>query len=166
MRRTTPAARRIKSLQSRRNRAAALFRQGVTQAEVARRLGVTASAACRWYAAWKDGGREGLQIAERLGRPPRLEEGQRAFLQQELLRGAAAHGFVTDLWTLPRIAELIQRLFGVHYHPGHVWRVLRGLGWSLQRPTTRARERDEEAIIRWQKTTWPRLKKTHDATGR
>ena len=56
-------------------------------------------------------------------------------------------------------AQLVERLFGVHYHPGHVWRVMRRLGWSLQRPTTRARERDEEAIASWRKSEWPKLKK-------
>jgi len=88
-----------------------------------------------------------------------MTDEQRSRLGKVLLEGAEAHGFSTDLWTLPRIAELIERLFGVHYHPGHVWKVMRKLGWSLQRPTTRARERDEEAIAAWRRRDWPRLKK-------
>ena len=70
-----------------------------------------------------------------------------------------AWGYATDLWTLPRIAGVIWDLTGAGYHPGHVWRVLRKLGWSRQKPITRAREREEDAIGRWIRPTWPAIKK-------
>lgn len=76
-----------------------------------------------------------------------------------LLEGPLAAGFPTDLWTLTRVAQVIERHFGVKYHPGHVWRILRDLGWSPQKPERRARERDEEAIERWRKEDWPRIRK-------
>jgi transposase len=76
-----------------------------------------------------------------------------------LLQGAAAHGYGTDLWTLPRAAALIERAFGVHYHPAHVWKILRGCGWSPQKPERRARERDEDAIAQWRRRRWPHIKK-------
>ena len=81
------------------------------------------------------------------------------------MEGPQAQGYSTDLWTLPRVARVVEHVSGVHYHPGHVWRVLRGLGWSLQRPTLRARERDEEAIARWKRQDWPRAKKTRAGAG-
>jgi Winged helix-turn helix len=59
------------------------------------------------------------------------------------VRGPTAHGYATQLWTLARVAEVIERITGVRYHPGHVWRLLRELGWSVQRPARRAAERDE-----------------------
>lgn len=156
---TSAAAIRLRELQERRDRAAVLFEEGVRQAEVARRLAVTEASVSRWHKAWKRRGAAGLKVHERLGRPRELSEAQEVRLTKSLLEGALAHGFATDLWTLPRIAQLIERLFGVHYHPGHVWWVMRRLGWSLQRPTTRARERDEEAIATWRRRAWPRLKK-------
>lgn len=156
---TSPAALRIRELQQRRDRAAALFEEGVRQAEVARRLGVSEASVCRWHKSWKRKGAAGLKLLGRLGRRPELNDSQRARLTKALLEGASAHGFTTDLWTLPRIAQLIEQLFEVHYHPGYVWWVMRSLGWSLQRPTTRARERDEEAIARWRQEDWARLKK-------
>src|SRR4030067_254195 len=58
-----------------------------------------------------------------------------------------------------RVAKLIEQECGVQYHPGHVWRILRDLGWSVQRPIGRAVERDEQAIRRWKETRWPALKK-------
>ena len=156
---TSPAARRIRDLQARRDRAAALFEEGVRQAEIARRLDVSQASVCRWHRAWKRKGTSGLELLGRLGRPSEMTAAQETRLQKTLLEGAAASGYSTDLWTLPRIAEVIKQSFGVTYHPGHVWKVMRRLGWSLQRPTTRARERDEPAIARWSREEWPRLKK-------
>lgn len=113
----------------------------------------------RWYRAWVKRGRKDLEPLQR-GRPNRLTKVKLERIEKALLQGAQAHGFNSELWTLERVAQVIQRVADVHYHPGHVWRVLRKLGWSLQKPTTRARERDEVEIARWKKTVWPRLKKT------
>jgi transposase len=84
---------------------------------------------------------------------------QRTRLLNLLLKGATAHGFSTDLWTLPRVAEIIAKTFGVRYHPAHVWKILRGEGWSCQKPERRARERDEDAIKQWRAERWPHIKK-------
>src|SRR5882672_7821909 len=84
-------------------------------------------------------------------------------VERALLRGPQRHGFRTDLWTLPRVATVIERLTGVHYHAGHVWYILRGLRWSLQRPARQARERDEPAIRQWIASRWPAVKKTPGA---
>jgi transposase len=154
------ARRDFAGLERRRMRAVRLFEDGETQATVARQLGVSRTTAMRWAEAWEGEGREGLRAAGRAGRKPRVSSDQLDQVELALLEGPRALGYRTELWTLPRVAELIQRITGVRYHPGHVWRVMRQLGWSLQKPTTRARERDEEAIERWVKTTWPALKKT------
>ena len=90
---------------------------------------------------------------------PRLDAAQREQLVTLLLEGPEAHGFPTPLWSCPRVARLIGDEFGVDYHEGHVWKVLRGLGWSPQRPVGQARERNEEAIRSWKRKTWPGLKK-------
>jgi transposase len=76
-----------------------------------------------------------------------------------LQRGPAAAGYARELWTLKRVADLIERRFGVRYHPCHVWRVLGSLGWSCQKPERRARERDEGEIERWRRRRWPHIKK-------
>jgi transposase len=77
-----------------------------------------------------------------------------------LVQGPQAHGFLNDLWTLPRVAEVTARLTGVRLHPGHLWRVLGQMGWSVQRPTGKAIQRDEAAIAHWKKHTWPAFKKS------
>lgn len=147
------------ALSERRARAAKLFDQDLSQAEVARRCGVSRTTAMRWHREWIKRGKKDLDPLPR-GRPNQLSEAKLERIEKALLRGAQAHGFASELWTLERVAQVIERIAGVRYHPGHVWRVLRSLGWSLQKPTTRARERDEAQIARWTKVEWPRLKKT------
>ena len=83
------------------------------------------------------GDRAALKSAGRAGRKPRLEPKQLATIEQALRAGPRVYGFRTDLWTLPRVAAVIERLTRVRHHPGHVWRILRGLNWSLQRPARR-----------------------------
>jgi transposase len=153
------------ALEVRRYEAARLFARGESQASVARTLGATRAAAHRWYHAWQDEGRTALKAVGRAGRKPRLEAPQLARVEAALLKGPEAHGFATELWTLPRVATLIEQLTRVRYHPGHVWYILRRLGWSLQRPTRHARERDEAAIAEWKRRRWPQVKKTPGGAG-
>ena len=78
-----------------------------------------------------------------------------------LLAGATASGFVGELWTVDRVALVIERLTGVRHHPAHVWALLRHrLGWTVQRPARRAAERDQAAIDQWVARDWPRIKPT------
>jgi transposase len=147
-------------LQERRLEAARMFAAGASQAEVARAFGVSRQAASVWYARWRAGGTDALRGAGRAGRAPRLTPAELDAVDQALRKGAQAFGYETDLWTLARVTTVIERLTGVAYHPGHVWKLLRRLGWSLQRPARRAVERDEQAIAAWVKRDWPRIKKT------
>ena len=148
------------ALEARRLRAAQLFAQGHRQAEVVHGLKVSRPTAHRWYHAWRRHGRRGLKAVGRAGRKPRLDAAARRRLEAALLRGPTAWGYPTHLWTLERVAQVIWKTCHVRYHPRHVWRVLRALGWSRQRPERRARERDEAAIARWVRVRWPQVKKT------
>ena len=148
------------ALKARRMKAGQLFEQGHPQAEVVRRLGVSRPTAHRWYQAWRRQGRAGLRGAGRAGRRPRLSTASRRRLVAALLEGPAAWGFRTDLWTLERVGQVIGRTCQVSYSVPQVWRVLRQLGWSRQRPDRRARERNEAAIRGWVRGCWPRIKKT------
>jgi transposase len=97
------------------------------------------------------------------GPPGKLDAAQRRRLGAALLEGSKAQGFATDLWTGPRVAQLVRRMFGVRYNPKYVPRLLRSLGWTPQRPEGRAYERDEKAIARWVRDEWPRIKKRQSA---
>lgn len=145
---------------SRRRAAARRFARGESQAAVARALSVSRQSVSRWFQRWRDGGVAAWQAAGRAGRKPRVTAEQLAQVEAALRRGASANGFATELWTLPRVAEVITRQTGVRYHPGHVWRILGALRWTLQRPARRAAERDEAAIRQWIRERWPAVKKT------
>jgi len=147
-------------LERRRRRGARLLAAGEKQAEVARRIGVTRTTVSRWEAARQAGGIEALRRPARFGRPRKLSEKQCVQLVHALKTGALAAGFSTELWTLPRIALLIKQRFSVSLTDPSVWRLLRALGWSVQRPTGQARQRDEQAIRRWKARRWPALKKS------
>lgn len=146
-------------LERRRLQAADLFAQGKTKAEVADQLGVSAQTAGRWHARWLRGGAAGMRTA-RQGKPAQLGPAQLARVRRVLDGGAVAAGFDNDLWTLERVAEVIEQVTGVAHHPGHVWRLLKQMGWSLQRPARKAIERDEAEIARWVAEEWPRIVQT------
>jgi transposase len=97
---------------------------------------------------------------KRFGRPRRLTDAQCAQLIEQLKAGALSAGFGTELWTLPRIRTVIMQRFAVTLTEPSVWRLLRGLGWSVQRPSGQARARDEKAIRTWKARRWPELKKS------
>jgi transposase len=147
------------AMEKRRTQAGKLFTKEHSAPEVARRLGVARQVAYRWKQAWLQGGRAALASKGPAGRKAKLTAAQTATVTGALLAGPAAHGYKTALWTLPRVADLIEDLTGVHYHPGHVWRLLGASGFSCQRPARRAVERDEKAIRNWKRVVWPALKK-------
>ncbi len=153
------ARRDFAALEQRRLAAARLFGQGKSRAEVARRLEVSWPAVNKWYHAWQQNGTAGLKAAGRAGRHPKLSPDQLAQVEQELLRGPTAQGYATEVWTLPRIAQVIRKRTGVQYHPGHVWRILRAMEWTVQRPEHRAKERNDAAVERWLKRRWPQRKR-------
>ena len=142
-----------------------LLDQGLSQSEVARRVGVGHASVSRWARVWAQQGTPGLKKAGRAGRKPNLRAEDLKRLEQGLLKGPEALGYETPLWTLWRVGHLIEQEFGVRYHPGHVWRILRQLNWSCQRPVGRARERNEKAIQYWKKVEWPRIKKKPKKRG-
>ena len=117
-------------MEARRKKAAKLFAKGVSQADVARELAVSRQSVSRWHEAWTRGGVKELKSAGRAGRRPLLDSADLALIEKALRRGPKASGFATDIWTLPRITEVIATLTGVSYHPGHVWRIMGQLGQS------------------------------------
>lgn len=147
-------------MEERRLEAAKLLRSGLTEAEVARQVGVHRQSVNRWAKQLAAGGVRALKHPGRAGRPGKLTATQLRRLERALERGPEAFGYGTNLWTSKRVTAVIEHLFEVRYHPGHVWRLLTSLGWSCQRPTGRARERDEQAIQHWKKVRWPAVKKT------
>lgn len=148
-----------KEAERRRECALTLARQGLSSATIGQRLGIDPRTVRRWKARFRRLGRRGLQTRRASGARCRLTKQQRNGLTQRLLTGALAQGFTTNLWTCPRIAQLIERQYQVRYHVDHVPRLMQSLGFSVQRPERRACERDEAAIADWVARDWKRVKK-------
>lgn len=152
-----PATRDVREW--RRQRAWELQQQGWLQKDIATALGVTKGAVSQWLKRGREGGVAALAARPRPGARPRLSTEQRAQVPALLAQGAPAFGFRGDVWTCKRVAAVIERRFGVHYHPEHVRRVLRQVGWSVQQPVERATQRDAVAIEQWYTERWPALQK-------
>jgi transposase len=146
-------------LEGRRRRAVRLLRAGNTLSGVARMVGAAVSAVWQWRETFRRKGDKGLAARPAPGRPRKLTPRQRGRLPKLLAVGARAYGYRNDLWTTRRIGAVIQREFGVEYHPAHVSRILADLGWSCQNPERRALERNEAAIEHWKRHRWVEIKK-------
>jgi transposase len=143
----------------RRFRAWELAQQGWKQCAIATALGVTEGAVSQWLKRAREGGRDALRRRIAPGPSHRLTPEQRAQLPALLAKGAEAHGFRGNVWTAPRITAVIQREFGVRYHPSHVNRLVRALGLSVQQPEVNAAQRDQAAVDAWFDARWPALEK-------
>lgn len=155
----------FEALEQRRFSALKLLKRGYNQSEVARRVKVCSQTVSRWVRAVSEGGERALHAAGRAGRRPLLDGKQRERLIARLWEGPEKLGYETPLWTCDRVGHLIQEEFGIRYHSGHVWKILRQLNWSPQRPVGRALERNEEAIAHWKRKTWPEIKKKPKKKG-
>lgn len=140
-------------------RAWELSLHGWAPCDIAEALGVSRAAVSRWLTAAAEAGPDALCSRLRAGPAGKLLPGQRFLLADSLWHGAEAYGFRGDVWTCARVVKVIEEEFGVHYHKGHVSRILKEIGWTPQVPITRAIQRDEAAIQRWREHDWPQLKR-------
>jgi transposase len=134
--------------------------QAVTDGEsrrtVAKVLGVHYKTVARWVRAARKPG--GLDAKPQPRPDPGLSDSDLRRLECLLAKGAKAHGWHNELWTAARVARLIERAFGIKYHPEHVRKVLkRRLGWTSQRPRRKARERNDKEVARWVGDEFPRI---------
>ena len=148
-----------KELERRRKKAIELLQDGRAPVDVAVMLGVNRRSVRRWNASYRAEGLKGIECRPTPGRPARLNERDKTRLTQILLDGAKASGFPTNLWTSPRVVQMIQAKFGVDYHVDHVGRLLHSMGWSPQKPARKAIERNESLIAGWVAEEWKRIKK-------
>ncbi len=146
--------------------AIALSLEGYTIHRIAPALKMHRSTVPLWIEHWNRERENGLPDGYRSGRPGDLSPKQRGALQDILDSGSVAYGLETGVWTSPVISRVSAREFDVHYHPGHVRKLLKRMGYSVQRPTTRLVQADPVRENRWVRYTYPRLKKKRGEKGR
>src|SRR5271154_6379933 len=143
-------------LERRRCRAVQLVDQGEAPAVVARILGVEATSLHRWRRMARKG--QSLHAKPATGAKRKLSDMQLRELETLLLQGTTAHGFPNELWTSARVALVIERRFGIKYHPDHALKLLKQrLHWTCHKPQKRARERNDKEVERWKADEFPRI---------
>ena len=147
------------SLEKRRLQAVRLLKAGKPYRDVAMTVGASLSSVVRWQQSYRSNGKRGLRVKPSPGRTPLLNQRQKERLARLLLQGPLEAGYTTNLWTLRRIGEVIRREFSISYTIPNVWKLMRAIGWSCQKPSKRDRERNEKAIRYWKQHVWPRIKK-------
>ena len=154
-------------MEERRLKGGRLLKAGkLSQVEIARQLNVSRVSVSDWARQVADTGLAGLRKRKAKGSACKLTSEQSQALKRLLDRGALVSGFPTDRWTLERVKTLIKREFGIAYHPNYLNRLLRKLGFSLQKPLPRAREQERELVKAWLTRDLPRVKKILAAQGR
>jgi len=148
-----------KQLEERRLKATELFENGHNQNQTAIILGVNRCSTCRWYKRWKEEGNNALKIQKGVVSRKKLNKKQIKKLEHILKSGATEYRYDTDLWTLKRIADVIMKEFGIYYHPASLSRTLRMLGYTCQKPTRIAINRNEKERQMWLKDVWENDKK-------
>jgi len=132
---------------------------GYKQVDVARIMNIHPDTLSKWVARYR-ADPESLRPKKHPGRTPRLTKEQLKELVEQLKKGAVFHGWNTEIWTCPRVAEIIRKVFGVSFHTDHVFRIVtQKLNWSFQRPEKVARERDEKRVQQWLTEELPAIKK-------
>ena len=119
---------------------------GWPQATVAAVLGVHPRTLQRWLASYRARGAAGLQPRPHPGAAPKLPRRKQGLVLGWLRKNPKSFGFPTELWTAKRVAQLIERTFGIRYHPRYLNAWLTAWGFSPQQPRRQPRERDEAGI--------------------
>jgi transposase len=145
-------------LEYRRCLAVQRLAEGYSTEEVADFLGVDPRSVRRWLATYDRHGGAGLIARPVPGRSPKLTRTQEKIVLRWLSDLPTEHGFPTDLWSAPGLAQLIEQEFGIHFHPNYLSTWLRQRGYTPQKPRRVHREHDDAAIVQWLAEDWPRIK--------
>lgn len=156
---TSVPTRDRKELERRRLRAGRMFANGTSQYAVAKHFGVSTAAAHQWHTAWKADKKNGLRSKGHPGFPSAYTPEKKQELKRIILAGPSAYGYATDFWTIDRIRAVAKKVLSVDLATKRTWATVIDLGFSVQRPERRAKERNEKAITDWKLKEFPRLKK-------
>ncbi len=139
----------------------AIREQGLSQTEAARTFGVARPTVNRWMKTVTEGGLRALRGAKR-GRPvgTQLEPLQAALTVKLIVRHCPDQlRLPFALWTREAVQLFLRQRFGLEVSVWTVGRYLKHWGLSPQKPVRRAYEQDPEAVSRWMKVQYPRIRR-------
>lgn len=131
-----------------------------TSGDIANLLKVNRTNVPDWIHNWNDYGAGGLLEGHRSGRRSYLGREDKVRLGDILESGPVVYGLNTGVWTSKIVTQIIEEEFGIGFHPGHVRKLLKEIGFSVQRPTYKLVNADSKKKNKWIRYTYPNLKKT------
>lgn len=134
--------------------------EGHTTSEIASILKVSRTTVPIWINNWNTHKQDGLLEGFRSGRKRKLDDKQIELISDIIESGPVAYGLNTGVWTSKIISSIINDEFDIQYHPGHVRKLLKKIGFSVQRPTYKLANADPKEKNRWIRYDYPTLKKT------
>lgn len=139
---------------------------GESPEEVIRSIGYTRRIIYYWLSLYRSGGYEALKVHKSSGRPPILNVRQMRKLYKIIAdKTPEQYKFPFALWTIEIIREVIKREFNVSMSGVSVWRTLKALGLSAQRPKHVAYQQNAEAVERFLRKEYPAIKKEAKTLG-
>lgn len=148
-----------KTLEEIRIRAVRQVQQGKSPEEVIAALGMTRCCIYNWLAAYRSGGWDALKAKKLYGRPKKLTGKQMESICKIIIQGnPQQYRFSFALWTLGLIQKLIYMKLGIKLSTASVWRLMKQLGLTCQRPLFRAYQQDKKAVDNWLRFTYPKIR--------
>lgn len=155
-----------KALDAIRTLALQRIADGESVTAVMQSYGLCRTTVYKWQRKLADRGGDVLLSAKPTGRPPRLTPKQKAQVFRWLNgKDPRQYGFDFGLWTRLLVATLVRERFGVTLGVTAVGRLLAELGITPQKPLRRAYERDPAAVARWERETYPKLRRRAKQRG-
>lgn len=131
-----------------------------TSGDIADLLKVNRTNVPVWINNWNNHGADGLLEGHRSGRRSGLTSEDKGKLGDIIESGPVAYGLNTGVWTSKIVTQIIEEEFGIGFHPGHVRKLLKEIGFPVQRPTYKLVNAEAKKKNKWIRYTYPNLKKT------
>ena len=138
-----------------------LIFKGFNDLEIAHILDVAPSTVWRWREILRENDNDIACLARKKGsgRPPSLSDEEKQRLKEFILDGAIAAGYPAERWTSRIVTDLIRNEFDVEMTSRNVRHILPTLGLSPQMPVVKSHKYSADAVQRWTRNAWKRIKK-------
>ena len=135
-----------------------LLEKGKKTAAISEDFGVSLVTVYRWINSYKKNGADGLKKRKAPGAKSKLTPNEIKILLKFLEKTADEYGFETPLWDCKKIRQLISEKFGKKIHNSNIWRFLKRMNLSFQKPQGESIEKDEYEVEAWIRDVWPKIK--------
>lgn len=143
-----------------------LYKQGFSAPKIADWFDRDSTTLYRWFDLFENNSLDdAIYDDNREGRSKKLPEEKFPELEKKLKKGAEEYGFTGQIWTGPRIAQVIEEEFGISVAAKTARRYVKQFGWSRQKPHQRFNQRDEEEIKQFRNKKWPNIRENAKKCG-